>query len=46
MKLLLFGVILILFAMFMNSIASGMNQIFMVVAIAGLAFGIAGVTQK
>ncbi len=42
MKLLLFGIILLLFAMFMNSISSGMDQVFMVFALAGLACGIAG----
>lgn len=46
MKLILFGILLILFSMFMNSISSGMDGVWAIPAIAGLFVGIFGLRNS
>ena len=46
MKLILFGILLILFAMFMNSISSGGGIFWAIPAIAGLFVGVRGLRNS
>ena len=46
MKLILFGILLILFAMFMNSISRGGGAFWAIPAIAGLFAGVRGLRNS